>query len=110
MLSLNIKNIRVKYIEKPDFTLKILIEIGVFKAGSKVVSSVNNSIQGVLNLDGSITVKVNEKLQTFSYPSGAARAFSKISINGWLFWLIEENGELHSLAFYKKRYLLSLEN
>jgi hypothetical protein len=70
-----------------------------------VYADLDKSIQGVINIDGSITLNIDKKEQTFPYPSGAARAITKTSVNGWIFWMIGEGDTLKDLTFYKKKYI-----
>ncbi len=94
----------MKYKETPDITLKMMIDSGFIKPTTKVYASINHNIVGTINSDGSISVNIDNMDKIFPYPSGAARAFVKTSINGWLFWEILELGEYKSLAILKKEY------
>jgi hypothetical protein len=74
------------YEEIPDITLKMIINAGIIKNGTKVYSSPNNGIIGTLDKEGAITFKINNEIKTFPFPSGAGRAITKTSINGWKYW------------------------
>lgn len=51
--------------------------------------------------DGSIFLAFNGKSQSFAFPSGAARAVEDISINGWIYWLINNK----TLSQYREQYI-----
>lgn len=94
----------MKYKELPDITLKMLIEARVIKTGTKVYAESNNSIVGKLDKEGAITLIIDNVEKTFPYPSGAARAIAKTSVNGWKFWRILENEQYIELSYYKELY------
>lgn len=89
----------------PDLTLKMIIESGFIKPDTKVYASIDHKIVGNLNKDGSISIIVNNGLKTFPFPSGAAREFVNVSVNGWIFWEILDSGEYKSLAKCKQEFL-----
>jgi len=95
----------MKYIEIPDITLKTIIESGIIKTGTKVFAISDNQITGVLNNDGSLTLNIDNQQKIFPFPSGAARAVTKTSVNGWIFWMIDDNGTINNLKFYKEKYM-----
>ena len=101
----------MKYDEVPDVTLKMIIESGIIKPDTKVYASLNYQavgspqIIGNLNKDGSISFYIDNQLKTFPFPSGAARAIAKISVNGWIFWKILDSGQYKELSFFKEKYL-----
>ena len=92
------------YEEIPDITLKIIIDVGIIDIGTKVYAYPDNKIIGTLDKEGAITLSLENETRTFPFPSGAARAITKTSINGWKFWRILENGEYHELSYYKEKY------
>lgn len=92
------------YEERPDITLKMIITAGIIKAGSKVYSSPNNEIIGTLDKEGAITFEIDNEMKTFPFPSGAGRAITKTSINGWKYWRILYNGIYNELSYYKEKY------
>jgi hypothetical protein len=94
------------YNEIPDITLKTLIDDGFIKPDTNVYAATNNSIIGRLNKDGAIILKVEGTEKTFPFPSGAARAIVKLSVNGWKFWRIKEDDKYIELSEIKKEYLL----
>ncbi len=59
------------YEEIPDITLKMIINAGIIKIGTKVYSSPNNKIIGTLNEEGAITFEIDNEIKTFPFPSGA---------------------------------------
>jgi len=97
------------YIEIPDVTLEMIIEAGIIAPNTAVYNTINESIIGILNRNGSITLDINGEAKNFPYPSGAARAIVNLSVNGWIFWKIMENGVLNDLTVFKKRYLDGLK-
>lgn len=95
----------MKYNEVPDITLKMIIDSGLIKPDTKVYSSINPEIIGNINHDGSISFFIDNQQKIFPFPSGAARAIAKTSVNGWLFWKIMDSGQLKELSHYKKEYM-----
>jgi len=95
----------MKYEEKPDIELKNLIDEGYIKPNTKVYASSNEKIEGLLNKDGAIILKIEGEEKIFPFPSGAARAIVNRSVNGWKFWKIKENDDYVELSVLKKRYL-----
>lgn len=94
----------MKYAETPDITLKMIIDVGLIKNGIKIYSSPSNEIIGTLDKDGAITLEIDNEIKTFPFPSGAARAITKTSINGWKYWRILDGGEYYELSYYKEKY------
>jgi hypothetical protein len=92
----------MKYEEKTDIELKNLIEEGFIKPNTKVYASSNEKIEGLLNKDGAIILKIDGVEKIFPFPSGAARAIVKLSVNGWKFWRIRENERFVELSEIKK--------
>ena len=97
----------MKYEEKQDIDLKKLIDEGFIKPDIKVYASSNDKIEGLLNKDGAIILKIDGEEKIFPFPSGAARAIVNLSVNGWKFWRIKENESFIELSEIKKRYLNS---
>ncbi len=95
----------MKYLEHQDVTLKMVIDAGLLKPGTIIYASSDNKITGILNDDGSITIEKNGITKNYPYPSGAARAIRGVSISGWIFWLVLEEGNFISLLEYKKKCL-----
>ena len=100
----------MKYNETPDITLKMIIDSGLIKPDTKVFASINHEIIGKINQDGSITLFIDNLQKTFLFPSGAARAIVKMSVNGWLFWQILESDQFKELSYFKKEYLKKSSN
>jgi hypothetical protein len=94
----------MKYIETPDITLKMIIDSGLIKPGTRVYASKDRNIFGNINEDGSITLILDNQPKSFPFPSGAARAIVKLSVNGWLFWQILDSNEYKDLSYFKKEY------
>lgn len=94
----------MKYKEIPDITLKMIIEAGIIEPGTNVYANSKDEVIGTLDINGSITVILGDEKKIFPYPSGAARAFTKTSVNGWKFWRILENGKYFNLSYYKKKF------
>lgn len=92
------------YLEKPDITLKMIITAGIIETGTKVYSLPNNEIIGTLDKEGAITFEIDNEMKTFPFPSGAGRAITKTSINGWKYWRILDNGIYNELSHYKEKY------
>lgn len=82
----------------------MIIDVGLIKPNTKVYASTTNDINGIINKDDSLSLRINDKEINFPYPSGAARAITKTSVNGWIFWRILDNGEYKELKSYKDKY------
>ena len=95
----------MKYEEKPDIELKTLIDEGFIKPNTIVFATSNQNIEGLLNKDGAIILKIDGSERIFPFPSGAARAIVNTSVNGWKFWKIKEDDNFIELSEVKKRYL-----
>lgn len=94
----------MKYLEQQDVTLEMLIKAGIIKVGTIVYAASDNRITGTLNIDGSITLIIDGKTKVYPYPSGAARAVRNISVSGWIFWKVNEDGQLIELRKYKEKF------
>nr|WP_255497818.1 hypothetical protein [Pedobacter sp. AK013] len=90
--------------EEQDITLEMVINAGLLKPGTQIYAASDNTVTGTLNGDGSITLKIDDVIKTFPYPSGAARAIRNISISGWIFWKVKEDDKLIELLAYKEKY------
>ncbi len=95
----------MEYKELPDITLKMIIDSGLIKPGTKVYASVDPHITGTINQDGSISLLTGNKIKNFPFPSGAARSIVNSSVNGWIFWKIKDFNEFKDLSFYKKEFI-----
>ena len=95
----------MEYQEKPDITLKDIISDGFIQSNMSVYASTNEKISGIINEEGAIEIKIDGIKKVFPFPSGAARAFTKTSVNGWKFWKINYNNKLIELAELKRKYL-----
>jgi len=93
----------VEYLEQQDITLSMVIDAGLLKPGIIVYAASDTNITGLLNEDGSIELIINGIKKIFPYPSGAARAVRNISVSGWVFWKVKENGKLVELLKYKQQ-------
>lgn len=94
----------MNYDEVPDITLKMIIDSGIIKPNTKVYGSKNLDVIGIINEDGSITISIDNQKKTFPFPSGAARYIANLSVNGWLFWKINDSGQYKELSYYKKEF------
>ena len=81
----------------PDPKLEDLIEAGLLISGSSLFKIDTSEELGVVNSEGKIEIQKNGELRTFEYPSGAARWLEGRSINGWIYWGVDVEGELMSL-------------
>ncbi|MFA6248446.1 MAG: hypothetical protein WC615_16015 [Mucilaginibacter sp.] len=93
----------MNYLEQEDITLEMVIKAGLLKPGTTVYAASDSNITGTLNADGSIELTIDGTKKVFPYPSGAARAVRNISVSGWVFWKVKENGQLTDLLKYKQR-------
>ena len=96
------------YNELPDVTLKMILDIGILKIGTRVYAYPDNKIIGTLDKEGAITLNIENETKTFPFPSGAARSITKISVNGWKFWRVLENENYNELSYYKEKYKLNI--
>jgi len=94
----------VKYLEQQDVTLEMIIKAGLLKPGITLYAASDNNVKGILNADGSITLVIDDIQKIFPYPSGAARAVRNISVSGWVFWKVMEDGRLIDLLSYKQKF------
>lgn len=97
--------IREETIETTAITLKMIIDKGILKPNSLIVSLANSNVLGKLNEDGSLTITFQGQERSFPYPSGAARFVEKKSLNGWLYWCVAEKDCYKALSYYRKKYL-----
>jgi hypothetical protein len=95
----------VGYTEQQDITLEMVIKAGLLKPGTTVYATSDINITGTLNNDGSIEIVIDGIKKLFPYPSGAARAIRNISVSGWVFWKVMEDGKYLELLNFKKRFL-----
>lgn len=95
----------MKYAEVQDVTLKMIINEGFIKANINVYATSDINIVGKLDKDGAIILKLDGVEKIYPFPSGAARAIVKTSVNGWKFWKIIFNDKLVELSEIKKLYL-----
>jgi hypothetical protein len=90
------------YSTEPTITLSMIIDAGILSPGIKVYSVMNKQITGILNSDGSITLKIKDEIKNFPFPSGAARAIENRSLNGWIYWQVLDSGEYRDLGFFRE--------
>ena len=93
------------YSETPGVTLKMIIDSGTIKPDTTIYASQKYQITGKINGDGSITIFFDNQTKTFPFPSGAARAIVKTSINGWLFWKIFDGSQYKDLSYFRDEYI-----
>lgn len=93
----------MNYLEQQDITLEMVIKAGLLEAGTAVYAASDSNITGMLNADGSIELTIDGTKKVFPYPSGAARAIRNISVSGWVFWKVKENGQLTDLIKCKQK-------
>ena len=53
----------MRYEEIPDITLKMIINSGIIKVGTKVYSSPDNEIIGTLDKEGAITFEIDNEMK-----------------------------------------------
>jgi hypothetical protein len=94
-------------ITQPTITLEMIINQGLISPDIPVYGPNSKTSTGILNDNGSISVTVLGKAKTYPYPSGAARAIEKISLNGWLYWHVNDNGTYRNLDYFRKKYIES---
>lgn len=93
--------------DAPGTTIKMLVDEGILKAGSTVYGSLANNVSGILSEDGDISLVIDNKFRKFPFPSGAARAVEKRSLNGWIYWKImdEDTNTFKELKYYRDKYV-----
>ena len=99
------ENFDVNYLEQQDITLEMVIKAGLLEPGTTLYAASDSNVTGTLNADGSIDLVIDGIKKIFPYPSGAARAVRNISVSGWVFWKVIENGQFVELIKYKQKYL-----
>ena len=77
----------------------MIVDPGIIRPGTAIYSSSKPQVVGNINKDGSISFLLDNQLQVFPYPSGAARAIAKLSVNDWKFWKILIDNDLKELSF-----------
>lgn len=92
------------HLEKTSITLRMLFDAGLLKVGQEVFSA-NPEASGVINKDGSLKVFYQGREKNFPFLSGAARYVENRSLNGWIYWFVEEGGQRKSLDSIREQYL-----
>jgi hypothetical protein len=87
--------------ELTEITLKMIVESGLLKPETTIYSSTKPPVSGKINNDGSITISFNRK---FTSLSGAAKAITDSSVNGWRFWRVRIGDEYKELTFFREEY------
>lgn len=93
--------------ELTEITLKMIVQAGLLQPETNIYSSTKPPVSAKINSDGSITVSFN---RTFPSPSGAAKAITNSSINGWKFWRVLVNNEHKELSFFREEYKKKFDN
>lgn len=88
----------------PVVTLKMIIDSGIMIKGTTVHAYPAFNQTVILDKEGAITLNIDGTVKTYPFPSGAARALTVTSVNGWKFWKIHENGDYNELAHYREIY------
>ena len=91
-------------IEISSVTLKMLLDAGILKAGTRLYAESDNSVVANLEPDGNIRLNIDNEVVVKQSLSGAARALTGKSINGWLFWSVSESGALRTLSSFRYKY------
>lgn len=93
--------------ELTEITLKMIVQAGLMEPETIIYSSTKPPVAAKVNSDGSITVPLN---RTYPSPSGAAKAITNSSINGWKFWTVLVNNEYKLLSFFREEYKRHIDN
>lgn len=94
----------MSYLETHSVTLKMLLDAGILKAGIRLHAESDENMIATLSPDGNILLNINGKTVEKQSLSGAARAITGKSLNGWLFWSINELGTMQTLSFFRSKY------
>ena len=89
-------------------SLAELFDADILQDGTEVVHLAKRSgrrITGTLLRPGIIELCLDGHIQRFDTPSGAGKAASGRSTDGWMYWHIERNNEQVPLDYYRSRYL-----
>lgn len=97
----------MEYKEYQDVTLKTMIDNGFLMPKSEIFLSIDERVTGIINSNGELEINIDGARKIFPFPSGAARAFTKTSVNGWKYWKINFQNEYIEIAELKKKYLNS---
>ncbi len=89
----------------PTITLEMIIDQGLINPNIPIFGPKSDTPTGILNSDGSVSVTIIGKAKTYPYPSGAARSIEKMSLNGWIYWHVNDNGTYRNLDYYRKKYI-----
>lgn len=100
----------MSFIEYTEISLKMIVESGLITPGTVIYSSSEPQATAKINADGSVSLYINGSLKTYAYPSGAARAVTKLSVNGWTFWKIAVENEYKELAFLREQFVRLKKN
>lgn len=84
----------------------MLFDAGHLKVGQEVFSA-NPEATGIINKDGTLKVFYQDREKNFPFLSGAARYIENRSLNGWIYWFIEVDGQRESLDSIRELYLKS---
>lgn len=80
----------------------MILDGGLLAPGTLLYSSTNPVQTALLSSDGTIKIS-GEKV--FQSPSGAAKAVTDSSINGWKFWKVLVGKEYVELSVFREQYL-----
>lgn len=92
------------YLEFPTTSLKMLIDAHILAPGTSLRAESDDSVSALLNADGSISLAIEGNLREYQSPSAAAKALTGKSVNGWVFWKVDESGQINTLAFFRSKY------
>lgn len=85
-------------------TLKNLIENKIIEPGTRLNRTYKGvEYKAVINNDGSIKIKLDDKYISFISPSAAAVAVSKKSQNGWTWWNVDGQSKERNLDYYRQK-------
>lgn len=92
------------HLETHCITLQNLLDAGILKAGIRIYAETDSNLIATLSHSGNILLDINGSIVEKQSLSGAAKAITGKSINGWLFWKAEEAGRLETLSFFRDKY------
>jgi hypothetical protein len=92
------------YLEFAATSLKMLIDANILKPGTNLYAESDDSASALLNADGSISLTIEGNLKEYQSPSAAAKALTGKSLNGWVFWKVDESGQINTLASFRSKY------
>ncbi|TBO42253.1 restriction system modified-DNA reader domain-containing protein [Pedobacter kyonggii] len=92
-------------IELTEVTLKMILDAGILKPGTRLFASTHPNVNALLTGDGKINIDFDGQIRTFDFLSGAARSLTNLSLNGWKFWSVEIDNEWKEVSYLRELFI-----